>query len=130
MSEDYYKTLGVDKGASKSEIKKAFHKKAHKYHPDKKGGDEAKFKKASEAYSILSDEKKKAEYDTYGRVSGGGAGAGPGGFDFSGFGQQGGNVEFDLGDLFGGMFNGGRARTKREACRKPSGASIIIFVVS
>ena len=63
----------------------------------------------------MSDEKKKSEYDTYGRVFGGdaGAGAGPGGFDFSGFAQQGGNVEFDLGDLFGGMFNGGRARTKR-----------------
>ena len=120
MSENYYKILGVDKNASKSEIKKAFHKLAHKYHPDKKGGDEAMFKKASEAYSVLSDEKKKAEYDTYGRVfgsdDGGGAGAGQGfgGFDFSGFAQQGGNVEFDLGDLFGGMFGGGgKPRQKR-----------------
>ncbi|MBU1557520.1 molecular chaperone DnaJ [Patescibacteria group bacterium] len=117
MSENYYEILGVDKSASKTDIKKAFHKLAHKYHPDKKGGDEAMFKKASEAYSILSDEKKKAEYDTYGRVFGGdpgaGAGQGFGGFDFSGFAQQGGNVEFDLGDLFGGMFGGGRARAKR-----------------
>jgi len=115
MNEDYYKILGVDKSASKSDIKKAFHKLAHKYHPDKKGGDEAMFKKASEAYSVLSDEKKKAEYDTYGRIFEGDAGAGQGfgGFGFSGFSQQGGNVEFDLGDLFGGMFGGGRPRTKR-----------------
>jgi len=118
MSEDYYKILGVNKSASKSDIKKAFHKMAHKYHPDKKGGDEAMFKKASEAYTVLSDEKKKAEYDAYGKTFNGGAG-GPqgfdfGGFDFSGFSQQrGGGVEFDLGDLFGGMFGGGQSRQKR-----------------
>jgi len=123
--DDYYKILGVDKSASKSDIKKAFHKLAHKYHPDKKGGDEAMFKKASEAYSVLSDEKKKAEYDAYGRVfSDGGAGAGAqgfGGFDFGGFDfsqfagaqGQGGNVEFDLGDIFGDIFRGGRSRQKR-----------------
>lgn len=115
MSEDYYKILGVEKGASKSDIKKAFRKMAHKYHPDKNGGDEAKFKQASEAYAVLSDEKKRAEYDTYGTTFGNGAGAGQGfgGFDFSNFAQQGG-VEFDLGDIFGDMFGGQRgARTKR-----------------
>lgn len=120
MSEDYYKILGVDKKSSKDDIKKAFRKMAHKYHPDKKGGDEAMFKKASEAYAVLSDEKKKAEYDAYGRVfNGGGGGAAQGfggfdGFDFSQFaGGQGGNMEFDLGDIFGDIFGGGRPRQKR-----------------
>ena len=63
---DFYEILGVNKGASEEEIKSAFRKLAQKYHPDKKGGDEAKFKEASEAYSVLSDKKKRAEYDTYG----------------------------------------------------------------
>ena len=74
MSKDYYKVLGVDKGASQDEIKRAFRKLAQKYHPDKKGGDEAKFKEVSEAYAVLSDKKKRAEYDTYGRTF---AGSGP-----------------------------------------------------
>lgn len=118
MQKDYYKVLGVPKGASKDEIKKAFHKLAHKYHPDKAGGDEARFKEASEAYSVLSDEKKRAEYDSYGRVfSGGGQpgqGQGFGGFDFSGFQGGAGFQEFDLGDIFGEFFNGGgRKRTQR-----------------
>lgn len=109
---DYYEILGIDKKASKDDIKKAYRKLAHKYHPDKKGGDEEKFKEASEAYSVLSDDKKRQEYDTYGQTFGsagpGGAGAGFGGFDFSGFSQ-----DFDLGDIFGDFFNGGRSRTPR-----------------
>ena len=68
---DYYKILGIPKSASKDDVKKAFRKMAHKYHPDKPGGDAEKFKRASEAYSILGDEKKRAEYDAYGRVFGG-----------------------------------------------------------
>ena len=60
MSKDYYKTLGVDKKAGGEEIKKAFRTLAHKYHPDKKGGNSDKFKEINEAYSILSDEKKRA----------------------------------------------------------------------
>ncbi len=103
MSKDYYQILGVEKKATKEDIKKAFRTLAHKYHPDKKGGDEAKFKEVSEAYTVLSDEKKRAEYDAYGRVfSGGGQGAD--GFDFSGFGGQNG-VEFDIdiNDIFGGF---------------------------
>ncbi|MDE2218417.1 MAG: molecular chaperone DnaJ [Patescibacteria group bacterium] len=120
MKKDYYEILGVDKSANSEEIKKAFRKLAHKYHPDKGGGDAGKFKEASEAYSILSDEKKRAEYDTYGRSGGngggyqGGQGAGGfGDFDFSGFagqGQagQGGFQDFDLGDIFGDLFGGGR----------------------
>ncbi len=130
MSKDYYNLLGLQKSASKDEIKKAFRTMAHKYHPDKGGGNEAKFKEVSEAYSVLSDDKKRAEYDTYGRVFSGGAGGGAGpsgfegggfeGFDFTdfasgkGFGGQGG-VEFDLGDIFSDFFGsrGGGARQAR-----------------
>ncbi len=113
MSKDYYQILGVDKKATKDDIKKAFRTLAHKYHPDKKGGDEAKFKEVTEAYSVLSDDKKRAEYDSYGRVFTGGAGAaGFDGFDFSGFqGGQGAEFEFDFNDIFTGfsdIFNEGR----------------------
>ncbi len=119
MSKDYYKTLGVEKGASKDEIKKAFHKMAHKYHPDKNGGDEAKFKEVNEAYQVLSDDQKRAQYDQFGsdgpQMGGFGGGQGFGGFDFSGF-QQGGGFEFDLGDMFGDIFGGGRrSRMQRGA---------------
>ena len=132
MPKNYYDILGVDKSASQDDVKKAFRKLAHKYHPDKQGGDANKFKEASEAYSVLSDEKKRAEYDRFGRTAnqqtagaggqGGFAGGfNPddfGGFDFSGFGgqSQGGAEAFDLGDIFSQFFggNGGsRARTPR-----------------
>jgi len=116
---DYYGVLGVDKKATKEEIKKAFHKLAHKYHPDKREGDAEKFKEVSEAYSVLGDEKKRAEYDSYGRVFGGGAGAGAGGsygqgFDFSQFQDafQGG-FSFDFSDVFGDVFGSGGSRTHR-----------------
>ena len=66
MSKDYYETLGVNKSASKDEIKKAFYKLAQKYHPDKKGGNEAKFKQINEAYQVLSDEAKRSKYDQFG----------------------------------------------------------------
>src|SRR3990167_8038738 len=81
---DYYEILGIHKNASKDEIKKAFHKMAHKYHPDKNGGDEAKFKEVNAAYYILSDDKKRAEYDTYGHTFGG-ANGGTGFNGFEGF---------------------------------------------
>jgi len=114
---DYYETLGVPKNASQDDIKKAFHKLAHKYHPDKKGGDEAKFKEVNEAYQILSDNKRRAEYDAYGSTfGGGGQGAGfsaqggpASGWDFGGFGADG----LDLGDIFGEFFNGGQGKTRR-----------------
>ncbi|MEX0910261.1 MAG: molecular chaperone DnaJ [Candidatus Paceibacterota bacterium] len=117
MAKDYYQILGVDKKASTEDIKKQFRKLAHKYHPDKQGGDEAKFKEINEAYQILSNDKKRSEYDMYGNVfsggsTGGGHGSNMGGFDFSGF-NGGGGFEFDLGDIFGDMFGGGRGRTKR-----------------
>jgi len=116
MGKDYYNILGVEKGANKDEVKKAFRKKASQYHPDKKTGDEEKYKEVTEAYAVLGDEKKKAEYDTYGQsFNGGGGGGNPfggGGFDFSGF-QQGG-VEFDMNDIFSQFgFGGGGQRQKR-----------------
>ncbi len=123
MAKEYYKILGVSEDSSEDEIKKAFRKKAHKYHPDKPNGDEKKFKEINEAYNTLSDAKKKSQYDAYGS-SGAGAGfggAGQGGFggaegfDFSGFqqGGQGGSFGgFDFSDLFGGGFGGGQ-RVKR-----------------
>ena len=99
---DYYEVLGVDKGASAEDIKKAYRKMAIKYHPDKNPGDkeaEEKFKEAAEAYSVLSDADKKARYDQFGHA--GVEGAGP---DFSGgFG----NLNDILNDLFGGAFGGG-----------------------
>ncbi len=119
MSKDYYQILGVQKNASKEEIKKAFRKLAHEYHPDKKSGNEAKFKEVNEAYSVLSDDQKRSQYDTFGNSQFGGTGGqgfgnGFGGFDFSGF-QQGANggVEFDLGDIFGDIFGGGRQQARR-----------------
>ena len=126
---DYYSILGVQKSATEEDIKGAFRKLAQKYHPDKKGGDEAKFKEVSEAYAILSDQKKRAEYDTYGKTfAGGGPQGGFAGFDFSNFGRgfegfstEGGpsfgGQEFDLGDIFGEFFGGGttgRARRGRD----------------
>jgi molecular chaperone DnaJ len=116
---DFYQILGVSKSASEAEIKSAFRKLAQKYHPDKKGGDEAKFKEVSEAYSVLSDKKKRSQYDMHGsnynNAGGGAQGGGFGGFDFSNFAQgqgfnfNGQNVEFDFGDIFGDVF-GGQAR--------------------
>lgn len=120
MAKDYYETLGIEKGASRDEVKKAFRKLAAKYHPDKATGDEAKFKEISEAYAVLGDEKKKAEYDTYGHAfqgaGGGGTQGGFGGFNWQDFQQAAGQggFEFDMDDLFGGMFGGGgRSRQAR-----------------
>jgi molecular chaperone DnaJ len=114
-NKDYYKTLGVEKNASKDEIKKAFHKLAHQYHPDKKGGDEAKFKEINEAYQTLSDDQKRTQYDQFGSAYSGGGGNGGGfggqnGFDFSNFTNGQG---FDFGDIFGDFFGGGRTQERR-----------------
>jgi DnaJ-class molecular chaperone len=131
QGKDYYKTLGVEKSTNKDDLKKAFYKLAHKYHPDKnKGNDEAskKFKEASEAYSVLSDDTKRAQYDRFGSAgpsmgSGQGGfggfngGQGFGGFDFSQFTQgqgfNGQTFEFDIGDLFGDFFGGGGGGRRR-----------------
>ncbi|OGC86021.1 hypothetical protein A3D70_02535 [Candidatus Adlerbacteria bacterium RIFCSPHIGHO2_02_FULL_54_18] len=117
---DYYELLGVQKSASKEEIKKAFHKLAHKFHPDKKEGDADKFKEVSEAYSVLSDDKRRSEYDSYGKVFGGGSSAGPGAGGFGGFNMDdftsafnGSASGFDVGDIFSDLFSGGATRTRR-----------------
>ena len=115
---DYYEVLELKKGASSDEVKKAFRKLAAKYHPDKKTGDEDKFKKISEAYSVLGDEKKKAEYDAYGHAFNGAGGNQGGWGNAQGFGGQG--VEFDINDIFenfGDMFGnnaGGREQRGRD----------------
>ena len=129
-AKNYYDTLGVSKSASKDEIKKAFYKLAHKYHPDKKDGDEAKFKEVNEAYQTLSDDTKRKQYDTYGQTFNGagpqGQGGGFGGFDFSGFQNGGGfNINMDdIGDIFGDFFGGGGRRT-----RKPQGSDISVEIL-
>lgn len=120
MSKDYYKTLGVDKGASQEDIKKAFRKLAHQYHPDKAHGDEAKFKEANEAYQVLGDEKKRAQYDRFGSDFAQNGGMGGGFQGFEGFGDQGFNINMDdLGEMFGGFgdifgFGGGRSSKKKQ----------------
>jgi molecular chaperone DnaJ len=123
MSKDYYNILGVGKGANQDEIKKAFRKKAHECHPDKQGGDEAKFKELNEAYQVLGDEKKRSQYDQYGQTFDQ-AGRQGGGFSgFEGFaGSNGGfNVDMDdLGDILGGfgdIFGFGGGQRQRRAQR-------------
>ncbi len=137
MSKDYYNILGISKDASDDEIKKAYRKLAHQHHPDKKGGNEAKFKEINEAYQILSDKQKRGQYDQFGSAfdqAGGGA-QGFGGFDFSGFsdafsGGQGG-VKFEFGgegggfeDIFSSAFSGGG----RAARGRQKGADIAVDV--
>ncbi len=114
---DYYQVLGLQKGASRDEVKKAFRKLSAQFHPDKKTGDEAKYKEITEAYATLGDEKKKAEYDTYGHSfnGGGNPGAGFGGFNWADFQQGGGgaNFEFDISDIFENFgFGGGRKQSR------------------
>ena len=108
---DYYEVLGVSKNASADEIKKAFRRLAVKYHPDKEGGSEEKFKEINEAYEVLKDSQKRQRYDQFGHAgvggaSGGGAGGYAGGTPFEGFGGFGGqNVNFDFGGGFGDIFD-------------------------
>jgi len=124
MSKDYYNILGINKNASKEEIKRAYRKLAHKYHPDKQGGNEKKFKEINEAYQVLSNDQKKSQYDQFGST-----------FDQSGFSNQdnqaggwgGINIEDlfrgftgqsqqrsedfgDFGDIFGNVFGNRRAK--------------------
>ncbi len=125
MSKDYYQILGVSKGASQEEIKKAFRRLAHEHHPDKHGGSDAKFKEINEAYQVLGNPDKRKQYDQFGAAFE--SAGGPSGFnwqDFAhaggGFNQSGFKVDFDnfgdLGDLFGfGDIFGGSSRRSRKA---------------
>ncbi len=111
---DYYEVLGLQKGASEAEIKKAFKKKAMKYHPDRTGNDkssEKKFKEAKEAYDVLSNPQKKSMYDQYGTTDFGG-GAGQGGFNTSGFGSSGFGDVFE--DIFGDIFGNSQGRNSNQ----------------
>lgn len=119
---DYYEVLGVDRNADEATLKKAYRKLAKKYHPDTNPGDaeaEKKFKEASEAYAVLSDSEKRAQYDQFGHAAfeqGGGPG-GFGGFDFSG----------DMGDIFGDIFGdlfGGGTRSRRTNNGPMKGANL------
>ena len=125
MPKDYYQILGVSKSASPDEIKKAYYKLAHKYHPSRKDGDEKKFKEISEAYKVLSDKEKRTQYDRFGRVfEPGAAGAEPG-FDFQwAWGRP--DMDFeeifrtdfgDLGEMMEEMFGFGAPRRKKNLKR-------------
>lgn len=141
QSKNYYDILGVKKSATEDDIKKAFRKLAQQYHPDKAGGDEKKFKEVSEAYSVLSDKKRRAEYDTYGQTFNGAGPQGGGfsgfeGFDFSQFNGQGFNgsftangVEFDLGDMFGEFFGAGARNQGRRSQKRGRDISIDIEIL-
>lgn len=136
MAKDYYKILGVERSASEEEIKKAYRKLAHQHHPDKTGGEDAKFKEINEAYQVLSDKAKRSNYDRFGSAEGfagfpggggqgwpfGGAQGAGGGFDFNqGFGGF--NAQYDMGDLgdiFESFFEGMGGRPKRPTYRRGS----------
>ena len=105
---DYYEVLGVDRNADAATIKKAYRQLAKKYHPDMNPGDkvaEQKFKEAAEAYSVLSDDTKRRQYDQFGHAAFEQGGAGAGGFDFNGA-----DMGDIFGDIFGDLFGGGSRR--------------------
>lgn len=125
MGEDYYKILEVSKSATDDEIKKAYRKMAHKYHPDKAGGDEKKFKEVNEAYQVLSDKAKRQQYDQFGQTFDGSGGfsaqGGPAsgwdfsGFDFGSFSQGGDSFEGSgFEDIFSNIFGGGGGGSRRK----------------
>lgn len=130
MANNYYDILGVGKGASKDEIKRAYRRLAHEYHPDKAGGDEKKFREVNEAYEVLSDDGQRAQYDQFGQTFQEARSRGASGFggfsgfsDFSefmrGFGdnfQRGpfAGMEFDMGDIFSDIFGSPRQARRRQ----------------
>ncbi len=117
-AKDYYKILGVEKGATEDDIKKAYRKLAHQFHPDRPSGDEKKFKEINEAYQILSNKDKRGQYDRFGNMGSGGFSA-DGGF---GFGFDPGNINFEdlgsMGDVFDMFFEGLGVKRKRRAYQR------------
>ena len=143
MSKNYYDILGVQKNVTADEIKKAFRKLAHEHHPDKQSGNEAKFKEINEAYQALGNEEKRKQYDQFGQTFNNGQGFNAGGFGGQGFNwqdfakQYGGtqgfrtNInfeDFDLGDVFGDFFGGGR-KTRRRSSHSETGEDIEIQII-
>src|SRR5438874_5555887 len=121
MPSSLYEALGVAKNASAADLKKAYRKLVQQYHPDKNPGDaeaETRFKEIQHAYDVLSDPEKRKQYDTFGSRNGRG-GPGPTTFDFG---------EFDLGDIFGGLFGGGRGRGAPQEQRGQRGADVEVEV--
>jgi len=122
---DYYKALGVEKNASEAEIKKAYRKMAQQHHPDTEKGDEKKFKEVSEAYEVLSDKQKRAQYDQFGSA---GPGQGPGGF--GGFDFKNVNVDFggNFGDIFDTFFGGGQQRSRKKGPTQGSDIEMVLQI--
>jgi len=129
---NYYDTLGVSKNASEDEIKKAFRKLAHQHHPDKKGGDEKKFKEANEAYQVLSNKEKRARYDQTGQDFHSQGQSGSAGQGFGGFSSQGGPASgWDFSgtgfeDIFSDIFGGGGGRS--QGGRSQGGSDIAVDI--
>ncbi len=138
MNKDYYQILGIAKTATEDEIKKAYRKLAHKYHPDKSGGDEGKFKELNEAYQVLSDKSKRSSYDRFGTAEPFGAQGGPfGGFSsdggFSGFGGGQGfsNHDFsfydagDMSEIFENFFEELGVKPRRRTYERGSDIEVV-----
>lgn len=127
---DYYNILGVEKTASKEEIKKAYRKLAGKYHPDKNKDPDSvrRFKEIAEAYSVLSDPTKRKNYDNFGSTGDGYSGGnsqGFGGFDYSGFSNGGfSSNDIDFEDILSQFFNGGFGSSSRESTRNKRGSDL------
>lgn len=126
--EDYYKILGLNRNASKEEIKRAYRRLAHKYHPDKEGGNEELFKKINEAYQVLGDDEKRRQYDQFGRVFSGDfpSGGFPGGgfawdFDIGGIDDFG-----DLEEIFSAFFEGLGVRQRRRTYRRGGDVEVVV----
>ena len=123
---DYYEVLGVSKGASDDEIKKAFRKTAKKYHPDMHPDDkecEEKFKECQEAYAVLSDPEKRRQYDQFGHAAFEGGAGGASGFDFSGM-----DMGDIFGDIFGDLFGGGRRSSANNGPMKGSNVRLSLRI--
>ena len=127
MSKDYYKTLGIDKNTSQEDVKKAFRKLAHQYHPDKESGDEDKFKEINEAYQILGDEKKRQQYDQFDSAAFSAGGGPASGWNGAYGGGQGVHFDFgdiDLGDVFSQAFGFGGRKSRRQRTGPQRGGDI------